>query len=156
MLAKNIRTAEKSSRKNNFADKPLTYKEFKEKEREMEASNLGPGAHEVQKPFGSDIKTKIDFGRKYEFKPNQNPPPGLYNVDDADRLVKPKGYEAYIDPGKARKADTLLDGTKARKDYEAEPGTGHLKEFGSGLNKVDMGSPYKFKPKEGPAPGQYE
>jgi len=40
-----------------------------------------------------------------------------------------------------------------------EPGSydGHLKPFGSGINSTaDMGSKYKFVPKEGPPPGLYD
>ena len=36
------------------------------------------------------------FGKPYEFKPNNNPPPGAYDVDKAMKLVKPKEYEVFI------------------------------------------------------------
>lgn len=41
-----------------------------------ETANLGPGSGYVEKPFGSDIKTKISMGSKYEFKPDKNPGAG--------------------------------------------------------------------------------
>ena len=91
MMEKNVRmTGQKSNRKNNFAGKPLTYKEFKDMERKLEASHLGPGAHDVAKPFGSDVKMKITFGSPYKFKPKEGPAPGSYDPDRAIKLVKPK------------------------------------------------------------------
>lgn len=37
------------------------------------------------------------------------------------------------------------------------PGLHHVEvPFASGLPKVNFGEPYKFKPKEGPGPGEYE
>lgn len=91
MLEKNVRmTGNKSSRKNNFAAKPLTYKEYREKERELEASHMGPGTHDTSKPFGSDVKMKVTFGAPYKFKPKEGPAPGTYDPDKANKLVKPK------------------------------------------------------------------
>lgn len=34
-------------------------------------------------PFGQDLKNKMTWQGKYEFKPDSNPPPGLYNADVA-------------------------------------------------------------------------
>ena len=45
------------------------------------------------------------------------------------------------------------------KEVSPDPGQydNHLTPFGADLNTTaSMGSKYKFKPKEGPAPGQYE
>ena len=36
--------------------RPLTFKEQREKEREIEASTMGPGAHDTLVPMGSDKK----------------------------------------------------------------------------------------------------
>ena len=55
----------------------MTFKQMREMERIAEASNIGPGAFDGHiKPFGSDVKTKVTFGSKYEFKANANPAPG--------------------------------------------------------------------------------
>ena len=40
-----------------------------------------PGAYHRGENFGSDIKTNIGMGAKYEFKPDNNPPVGGYNID---------------------------------------------------------------------------
>ena len=43
--------------------------------------------------------------------------------------------------------------------YSPDPGhyDGHIKPFGADISrKVDMGSKYKFKPKDGPGPGEYD
>jgi hypothetical protein len=42
------------------------------------------------KPFGEDIKTKVGFGSKYEFKVNDVPPPGYYSPERAINYIKPK------------------------------------------------------------------
>ena len=42
------------------------------------------------KPFGSGLKNTMNKKGKYEFKPNNNPPPGLYDIDSAQKLIKPK------------------------------------------------------------------
>lgn len=43
------------------------------------------------KPFGTDIKPKIDFGNKYTTKSNGVPPPGYYNPNES--LTKTKSPE---------------------------------------------------------------
>ena len=46
---------------------------------------------------------KVDFGSKYEFKTDNNPPIGLYNQEAADRLTKPKVRAVSIGkPGRTR------------------------------------------------------
>jgi hypothetical protein len=38
---------------------------------------MGPGAHDGHlKDFGSDVKSNIGMGAKYEFKPDKNPGAG--------------------------------------------------------------------------------
>lgn len=56
---------------------------MREQERIAEAAKVGPGTTDYSKPFGSDVTMKVDFGRKYDFKPNKNPPPGAYDPDAA-------------------------------------------------------------------------
>mmetsp|Transcript_1434 Transcript_1434/g.1935 ORF Transcript_1434/g.1935 Transcript_1434/m.1935 type:complete len:294 (+) Transcript_1434:192-1073(+) len=44
-------------------------------------SNPDPGQYDAHlTPFGSGLKSNVDIGKsaKYQFKPNSNPPPGLY------------------------------------------------------------------------------
>lgn len=112
---------------------------------------MGPGRHDKDKPFGAELN-KVIIGLPGKNKVKEGPGPGEYDESTADKLVKPKTYEAFIDNQKIRADGTQLDGTKVKADYEAEAGiTG--KNFGEGLNKVDMGRPYEFKAKEGPGPG---
>jgi len=99
------------------------------------------------KPFGSDLK-KVDFGNPYKFVPKEGPAPGQY--ENGSDYVKPRVPAAHIKEEvnpERRPAEVTPDGGA----YD-----GHLKPFGSDLKKVDFGNPYKFVPKEGPAPGQYE
>ena len=42
------------------------------------------GNYEISKTFGSDLKDKkMSIGGKYKWKPDSNPPPGIYNPDMA-------------------------------------------------------------------------
>ena len=92
-----------SPKKNKYTiDRPMTYKEMREQERLNEVANLAPGAYYDNKPFGSDIKQKINFGSKYKFVPKEGPPPGLYNPDAADSQTKPKIREVLIEPEQPR------------------------------------------------------
>lgn len=34
--------------------------------------------------FGSKVTHKMDFGNKYVFKADKNPPPGAYDIDNAN------------------------------------------------------------------------
>jgi hypothetical protein len=46
--------------------------------------------------FGKDVKGNIDMGKKYITKYNDNPPPGLYDTEAADRQTKTKIRSAQI------------------------------------------------------------
>ena len=48
------------------------------------------------KPFGAGLKNPMTKKGKYDFKPNNNPPPGLYDLDSAQKMVKPKSRAALI------------------------------------------------------------
>lgn len=61
----------------------MTFAEMREAQRIAEVSMIGPGSGPEIPVFGSDIKTKINFGSKYKFKPDQNPAPGQYDTDSA-------------------------------------------------------------------------
>lgn len=47
-------------------------------------------------PFGSGVKGGYDFGRKYEFKTNDVPPPGIYDPTDGENLTKSRTKSAII------------------------------------------------------------
>jgi hypothetical protein len=87
------------------------------------------------------------MGSKYKFVPKEGPGPGQYSGKDSS--TKPRVQTVLI------KED--VSPYRRPQEVTPDPGTydGHLTEFGAGLNKVDMGSKYKFVPKEGPGPGAY-
>ena len=51
--------------------------------------NPSGGNYQKVKDFGSDLKNRVTFGSKYKWKPDSNPPPGLYDIDRAQKLTKP-------------------------------------------------------------------
>ena len=124
---------------------------FKTKGNNPEAAN-DPGQYSGHlKPFGADVNNKISFGDKYKFYPKEGPPPGSYDVDRADAQTKPKTAIAVI------KEETSP--YRRPKDSSPEPGQydDRYYKFGYDIKpKIDMGSKYKWQPKEGPAPGQYD
>ena len=67
----------------------VSYAELKEIERMKERAHMGPGAHTPHKEFGAELKTKVHFGAKSKWKANDNPPPGLYDIDRAMNYIKP-------------------------------------------------------------------
>ena len=74
----------------------VSFREFRELQRIKDNANMGPGATEYSKPFGSDIHHKMHFGGKYKWKPSDTPPPGLYEADKAQDAIKPKAPSAKI------------------------------------------------------------
>ena len=61
--------------------------------------NPEAGMYEPHKLFGTDLPN-IDFGNKYEFQPDQNPPPGCY--DPRDTVTK-EGLRSAIIPYEKKK-----------------------------------------------------
>ena len=103
------------------------------------------GMYEPHKPFG-EINQSIDFGSKYEFKPDQNPPPGFYNPNiDA---VKPKVPNGNINPESwiTKRVQLPTPGSGSYDPYQP---------FGDNLQNIDFGSKYEFKPDQNPPPGFY-
>lgn len=91
----------------------------------------------------------MTFGSKYKFKPDKNPPPGLYNTDNATKLVKPSSVMTPVFTQKV--------GRKVKR--QASPDAGCYephKQFGYTHRKITFGAKYKFKPDKNPAPGQYQ
>jgi len=120
-----------------------------------ETANLGPGSGYVEKPFGSEIKTKISMGSKYEFKPDKNPGAGQYDTTAAAKHVYPRSYEALI-RGRDQKVPVGVDAAIKEKKDLPESGTGHLIPFGGDVKtRIGMGSKYVFKPDSNPPVGGY-
>ena len=42
------------------------------------------------------MKSNINFGSKYKFKANDNPPPGIYDIQGSMSKVRPKTPTAVI------------------------------------------------------------
>lgn len=56
----------------------------------MDSSMMGPGTHDGHlTSFGAGAKG-ISMGSKYEFKPDQNPGCGSYDIESALKYIKPK------------------------------------------------------------------
>jgi len=54
---------------------------MREEERIAETANIGPGTFDGHiKPFGSNMN-KIGMGSKYEYKYDNNPGPGEYDIE---------------------------------------------------------------------------
>jgi len=102
----------------------------------------GPGHHDGHlDAFGSKITHKMDFGNKYVFKPDNNPPVGAYDIDTANKHTKSTSRAAHFRPGTSlyRRPDENLPGAG---HYD-----GHLTPFGADVkSNIGMGSKYVFKP----------
>lgn len=112
--------------------------------------NPSGGEYEITKPFGSDLK-KMTMGGKYKWKPDSNPPPGLYdpNID-----ICKHSQSILMSPDKSRRKDFTQ--TPMQEIPDAGLYEKHIKPFGSDLKKVDFGSKYKMKYDNNPPPGLYD
>lgn len=148
-----VSSASKRSRRSKRKEpRMVSYREYRQIQRQREDAHQGPGAHDTLKPFASDVHNKTDFGTPYKFVPNNNPPPGLYNPEKGVNLTKPK-TKFLAAPTKEKKMDFTLNETMQMPDagqYNS------LKPFGAGMNKVDFGRKYEFKPSRNPGPGEYD
>lgn len=85
----------------------------------------GPGHHDGHlTPFGSSVTGNVGMGSKYEFKPDQNPGAGYYDIESGHNASKTKSRAAHIDEEKL----------PYRRPKENSPGPGHydghLDKFG--------------------------
>lgn len=69
----------KTGRPKTGKKKMVSYQELRELQRIREVSHMGPGTHQPFKEFGSDVKHKMHFMGRKEWKPDSNPPPGIYD-----------------------------------------------------------------------------
>ena len=93
----------------------------------------------------------MDFGNKYVFKPDRNPPVGAYNIESGHSMSKASVRSAII------REET----SPYRRPQENSPGPGHhdghLTSFGSDVKaNIGMGSKYEFKPDSNPPVGGYD
>ena len=95
----------------------------------------------------------MTIGDKYKWKPNENPPPGIYDIERAVSITKFRNRSAIIKE----------EVSPYRRPKENPPPIGlydkHLTPFGSDCKtKITMGNKYVFKPLNGsnPGPGVYE
>ena len=96
----------------------------------------------------------IEKSSKFEFKPDNNPPPGLYDADAAILNTLPRSPSAkIIKDSKCSTARILNTAMSSSPD----PYTGHLKPFGAECRNIVFGSSCSpDKPNENPPPGMYD
>ena len=132
----------------------VSFAELKEIERIKDVAHVGPGTHTPHKEFGQELKTKINFGSKYKWKPDTNPPPGLYDIDRAFNIIKPNSKS-----GRSLGRDRSRRSDFTKLNVQDNPSGGQYsvtKPFGSGVNRITIGGKYKWKPDTNPPPGLYD
>lgn len=70
-----------------------------------------------QKPFGADIKTKINFGSKYETKYYANPSPRDMDYDAIMRATKPKSPSLAWAPSPSKGGSRMSEYSSPAKYY---------------------------------------
>ena len=101
--------------------------------------------------FGKDVKSNINFGEKYKFKPDSNPPVGAYNVEEAYKHTKFTNRSVIITE------DFIKE--KRPKQYMPDPGQymENVITFGKDVKtNINFGDKYKFKPDSNPPVGAYD
>ena len=131
----------------------VEFKDVREKERQLETADLGPGAIDTLKPMGTTNTNKMTIGGRIEMKIENFPEPGKYDVESAFEATRPNQRAAHI------KEDISKE--LSMKDKEAPmPEAGQYEphaKFGDIKQKMTLGRKYKDDTKSGtPAIGQYE
>lgn len=98
----------------------------------MEMANLGPGSTECSKPFGSDVRSKVHFGKRHAFRPAANPGPGAYEIHKADKLTQSASQAHSMRPKAKDVSGRTVTETDAGR-YNPH------KDFGAGLRKMTIG-----------------
>lgn len=113
--------------------------------------NPSSGTYNTARPFGSECKNPMTFGPKYKWKPDSNPPPGLYSPDT--KMTKPSS--TLYSPGKSKRTD--FTDSPLKENPDAGFYNNHLKKFGSDVKGcTNFGSKYKTKIESNPGPGIYD
>lgn len=130
----------------------VSYAEMKEIQRIKDVAHIGPGTHNPHKGFGEEVTHKMHFGGKYKWKPDANPPPGLYDVNS--NVLKPNAPSVKLENDRSTRSDFT------RVAMQENPSSGQYqttKDFGSDIKtKINMGSKYPWKPDSNPPPGLYD
>lgn len=109
----------------------------------------GPGQYDGHIiPFGQDIKNNMTWQGKYEFKPDSNPPPGLYEPERAANVTLPGSSKKSF--GKEPRAKSLINDMPDAGQYEPH------KQFGDIPQNMTIGGKYKWQALDTPGPGTYE
>lgn len=124
----------------------MTYKEMKERERVKQTQHLGPGTYQGNDlNFGKGAKSGVIQPVRPKYVPlkrENNPGPGAYQPDKADKIVKAKAPVYKITSTEFRKSNTEREITPAPGSYDS-----HLKPFGSRTPKnVNLGPSGDPKP----------
>lgn len=99
------KTRPRSSRQNRKAAKQgkvevLTYKEIRERQRQLEVSNLAPGSYiGNESTFGAKDSRKVSISpsKKYFPKREINPGPGEYDPSKGEKFTMPKVIDVRIE-----------------------------------------------------------
>ena len=95
--------------------------------------------------FGKDIKQKMTMGGKWETKYDNNPPVGKYDVEAAEKAIRPKSPATII-------REPLNLYTKPA-SIRPEVNTEWIKPFGADVkDHITMGSKYETKIVKYPTP----
>lgn len=88
------------------------------------------------------------MGSPYKFKPDKNPPPGAYDLEEAWNRTMPKAAIPKLNEkvGKDKTIEVTPDGGF----YEP------IKPFGHSEKKMTLGGKYKWKPNGTPHPAYYK
>ena len=100
----------------------VSFKEMRDKERQLETADLGPGAIDTLKPMGTTNTNKMTIGGRIEMKIENFPPPGNYDVENAFNATMPEPRGAIIREDMAQQL-SLKEKEKRPEAGEYEPYT---------------------------------
>ena len=128
---------------------PESSLEKMKKQYRNESSEVGPGAYDTSKPFGSDVKiVKITAPSRVPRK-EESPGPGVYKVEDADKFTRTKSVSVIINKTDSRPKTFALQN-------QQDIGPGYYddgKKFGQDVKPVTIApeqKPKKTDQKGGP------
>lgn len=113
-------------------------------------------SYNVQKSFGADVSQKCSMNKeaKLKWKPDSNPPPGLYNIEQSMSLTKPSIQSARTLQDKSKRSDFTAS---TKKENPAGANYDIVKPFGSEVqNRLSFGGRHYTKQELTPAPGLYD
>jgi len=124
------------------------------------AENPSGGEYDGHLTKLGDKMNNVTMGEKYKHTYNNNPPPGYYETNAADKLTKTKSKTAVFSRSDSKAGGRLgnHDFTKLKMAENPSGGEydGHLTKLGDKMNNVTIGKKYKHTYNNNPPPGYYE